>query len=416
MNDPVTSISENPRDMLTKLLRQGAERMLAETVKAEVEQYLAAVNHRQIRVTRNGEAPERTIQTGLGPVAVRRPKLRVKDGQSVPVFTSQVLPPYLRKTKSVEELIPWLYLKGISSKDMGSSLEPLLGKHLKGFSPATVGRLKSVWLEEYESWRQASIDERIVYIWADGVYFDIRLGDDERMCILVIIGATAQGEKKLLGIEAGYRESTSSWVALLASLRDRGLKTAPELAIGDGAMGFWAALDQVYPSTRRQRCWVHRTANVLDTMPKSTHSQAKRMIHEVYQAPSRIEANKAFERFRAAFDRKYPKAVAKLTATKHDTMAFYDFPAEHWSHIRSTNPIESMFSTVRLRTRKTKGCGSVNATLMMVFKLAGCAEKNWRRLNGSQLMADIIDARFRFQDGIKTEVEAMPLVASNTKF
>lgn len=416
MDNNLTAINENPKDLLSRLLREGAQRLLAEAINIEVTEYLRLANKEKVVVTRNGKAPKRQVQTGLGPIEVQRPKLRTKPGEHSPSFSSKVLPSYLRKTKSVEELIPWLYLKGISANDMASSLEPLLGKHLKGFSATSVCRLKEVWAKEYEDWNQSSIDERIVYIWADGVYFDIRLGEDERMCVLVIIGATAKGEKKLIGIEAGYRESTMSWKNLLLKLRDRGMTQAPELAIGDGAMGFWAAIDEVFPQTRHQRCWVHRTANVLDVLPKSKQTEAKTMIHEIYRAESKSEAEKAFKRFIDTFDAKYPGAVKKLLKTKESTMTFYDFPAEHWSHIRSTNPIESMFATIRLRTRKTKGCGSTKATLAMVFKLSCIAEKRWKRLNGSDLLADVIDARFRFQDGVRVDAGATPPKVSNTKF
>ena len=413
----VISISENPTDFLSKLLRDGAQRMLSQAIEAEVNEYLAAVNSLTTQVIRNGRAPSRKIMSGLGPIDVSRPKLRYKADSDKPArFSSRILPAYLRKTKSLEDLIPWLYLKGISSADMESALEPLLGKHLSGFSASTVTTLKQQWLADYEIWNKSPIDERIIYIWADGVYFNIRLGEDQKMCILVIIGATADGTKKLLGIEAGYRESKMSWSSLLSKLYDRGMTAPPELAIGDGAMGFWAALDELYPTTKHQRCWVHRTANVLNELPKSKQAEAKNMIHDIYQAESRIEAEKAFDRFIKVFEAKYPKAVAKLAKTQEKTMQFYDFPAEHWSHIRSTNPIESMFATVRLRTRKTKGCGSTNATLAMVFQLAKCAQKRWRKLNGSELMADIIDARFRFVDGVKEVVSEAELLASNTKF
>ncbi len=334
MSNDVIAINENPKDLLSRLLREGAQRMLAEAINLEVTEYLTSANKNQLVVTRNGKAPKRQVQTGLGPIEIQRPKLRTKPGADTPSFSSKVLPPYLRKTKSVEQLIPWLYLKGISANDMASSLEPLLGKHLHGFSAASVCRLKESWTAEYEKWNKSPIDERIIYVWADGVYFDIRLGEDERMCVLVVIGATSNGEKKLLGIEAGYRESTVSWKNLLLKLRDRGLNQAPELAIGDGAMGFWAAIDEVFPQTRHQRCWVHRTANVLDALPKSKQTQAKTMIHEIYRAESKLEAEKAFKRFVDTFDAKYPGAVKKLLKTKESTMTFYDFPAEHWSHIR----------------------------------------------------------------------------------
>ena len=412
----VISISENPSDMLTKLLREGAQRMLAGAIESEVSEYLKAVNKDETLVVRNGKAPTRKVMSGLGPIEIQRQKLRAKPHADVAGFTSKILPPFLRKSRSLEELIPWLYLKGVSSKDMESALEPLLGHHLKGFSASTVTALTKQWSNDFEQWNSTPIDDRIIYIWADGVYFNIRLGEDQKMCILVIIGATASGHKKLLGIEAGYRESKISWTSLLQRLVDRGLTSQPELAIGDGAMGFWSALDEVFPKTKQQRCWVHRTANVLNELPKPKQPEAKAMIHDIYRAESRKEAEKAFTRFTKSFEAKYPSAVEKLVKTKESTMQFYDFPAQHWSHIRSTNPIESMFATVRLRTRKTKGCGSRKATLAMVFQLACCAQKRWRGLNGSDLMADIVDARFRFKDGIKEIVGDADLLTSNTNF
>ena len=321
--DNVISLSENPRDLITRVLKDGAKRMLAQAIEAEVKEYLSEVNRDEVIVSKNGKAPTRKIQTGLGPIEIERQKLRKKAGKAGKPFESKVLPRYLRKTKSLEELVPWLYLKGISTSDMSDALEPILGRDLKGFSASTVVGLKSKWAEEYKAWNLSNINDEIIYCWADGVYFDIRLGDDQRQCILVVIGATAKGEKKLLGIEAGYRESKLSWTALLTKLRDRGLTKPPQLAIGDGAMGFWAALDEIYPTTAHQRCWVHRTANVLDILPKSLQPQAKSMIHDIYQAESRAEADKAFKRFEETFEAKYPKAVAKLIDTpRHRNLAY----------------------------------------------------------------------------------------------
>ena len=349
--------------------------------------------------------PERSIQTGLGDIPVKPPRVNDKrqdeDGGRIR-FHSKLLPPYLRRTKAIEELIPWLYLKGVSTGDFTDALAALLGKDAPGLSASTVTRLKSVWHEEYQQWRKAPLgNKRFVYIWADGIYFNIRLGEDQRMCMLVIIGADADGNKEVLAVEPGYRESATSWKEVLLRLRDRGLTIAPELAIGDGALGFWAALDEVFPSTKGQRCWVHKTANVLDKLPKSKQGEAKGMLHEIYQADTKKEADKAFDRFIEVYEAKHPRAAECLAKDRIKMLAFYDFPAEHWRHIRSTNPIESSFATVRLRTKRTKGCGSVDATVSMTFKLLMDAKKGWRKLNGHKLLADVIDIRVKFVDGLK---------------
>lgn len=300
------------------------------------------------------------------------------------------------------DLLPWLYLKGISTGDFPAALSCILGERAQGLSATTITRLKKSWEDDYKAWNKTSLEnKRYVYIWADGVYFNIRLGEDERMCVLVVIGATLEGKKELLAIEAGYRESELSWKNLLLRLRDRGLTIDPKLAVADGALGFWAALPKVYPKTRSQRCWVHKTANVLDKLPKNKQSEAKGKIHEIYMAGTKKEAEKAFERFVLAYEAKYKSAVDCIRKDRDKLLNFYDFPAEHWLHIRTTNPIESMFATVRLRTSKTKGCGSVEATLTMVFKLAQAAQTRWKKLNGSKLLADVIDIGCKFVDGIK---------------
>lgn len=398
---------ENP---LMAVLRDGARKMLAQAVELEVEDYLA--RHADLRgadgkrlVVRNGHMPERTIQTGLGDIPVKAPRVNDKrrdaDGNRIR-FHSALLPAYLRRTKAIEELIPWLYLKGVSTGDFSDALASLLGKDAPGLSASTVTRLKSVWQEEYEQWRKASLgNRRFVYIWADGIYFNIRLGEDQRMCMLVIIGADAEGNKEVLAVEAGYRESATSWKEVLLRLRDRGLHIAPELAIADGALGFWAALDEIWPNTQGQRCWVHKTANVLDKMPKSRQPEAKGMLHEIYEAETKKEAEKAFDRFIEVFEPKHPRAAECLAKDRALMLAFYDFPAEHWRHIRSTNPIESTFATVRLRTKRTKGCGSAAATVSMTFKLLMDAKKGWRKLNGHKLLADVIDIKVKFVDGIR---------------
>lgn len=410
ISNAVINFPRDSEDPLLAVLREGARKLLAQALEHEVEDYVAMfaalrdADGKRL-VVRNGHMPERSIQTGIGDIPVKTPRVndkRVDDEGRRIRFSSKLLPPYLRRTKSIEELIPWLYLKGVSTGDFSEALSALLGKDAPGLSASTVTRLKGVWQEEYEQWRKASLGQRrFVYIWADGIYFNIRLGEDQRMCMLVVIGADADGNKEVLAVEPGYRESATSWKELLLRLRDRGLSVAPELAIADGALGFWAALDEIFPSTKGQRCWVHKTANVLDKLPKSKQPEAKGMLHEIYEADTRKEAEKAFDRFVAVYEAKYPKAAECLAKDRIRMLAFYDFPAEHWRHIRSTNPIESSFATVRLRTKRTKGCGSVDATVAMTFKLLMDAKKGWRKLNGHKLLADVIDIKVKFVDGLK---------------
>src|SRR5262245_35746823 len=393
-------------DVLTSVLREGAQKLLGQAIEAEVQDWIEqhagqrdAQGHRQ--VVRNGYLPERTILTGVGPVEVKQPRVhdrRPKEEREK--FCSQILPPYLRKTKSVEELIPWLYLKGISSGDFNEALAALLGPSVKGLSATTVTRLKSIWQEEYQHWRRRSFEgKRYVYVWADGIHFNIRL-EKERQCILVLMGATPEGTKEVIAISEGFRESEQSWRALLLDCQSRGLVLEPELAIADGALGFWKALPQVWPKTRDQRCWVHKTVNVLDKLPKGQQSKAKEMLHAIWMAASRAQANQAFDLFLGTWQAKYPKATDCLAKDRGALLAFYDFPAEHWLHIRTTNPIESVLATVRLRTCKTKGCGSRVACRTMVFKLMESAAKGWRKLNGCALLPEVI-AGVKFVDGEK---------------
>jgi transposase-like protein len=352
-------------DPLLEVLRSGARRMLQQVIEAEVEAFMAAHaelddGHGRRRVVRNGHAPEREIQTGIGPIAVRRPKVRDRGdaaGSERIRFTSKVLPPFLRRTKNVEELLPWLYLKGVSTGQFEEALAALLGPDAPGLSASTVRRLVADWQQEHERWQRRDLGtRRYVYVWADGVYFTPRL-DLDRQCILVVIGADADGRKELLAIEDGYRESTQSWRELLLRLRDEnGLKVAPELATGDGALGFWKALHEVWPKTCQQRCWVHKTANVLNALPKSVQGKARKDLHAIYLAENRADAEAAFDRFTGKYGAKYDRAVTCLAKDRKALLAFYDFPAEHWKHVRSSNPIESTFATVRLRTDKTKGC------------------------------------------------------------
>ena len=395
------------RDALTEILRRGAQQMLAQTIEAEVAEWIAEHTHvtneaGRRQVVRNGHLPEREITTGIGQVTVKQPRvLDRRSPETAEPFSSKVLPPYLRKTKSIEELIPWLYLKGISTGDFSEALASLLGPQTAGLSASTVVRLKSVWEEEFKTWNKRSLEGReYVYVWADGVHFNIRLEED-RQCILVLMGATKDGKKELIAVHDGYRESEQSWKELLLDVQSRGLVTDPKLAIGDGALGFWKAVKQVWPTTKEQRCWVHKTANVLDKLPKSVQPKAKAKLHEVWMAESRADANKAFDLFVRTYEAKYPQAAECLSKDRTELLAFYDFPAEHWRHIRTTNPIESTFATVRLRHRKTKGSGSRVACLTMVFKLMQSAEKKWRVLNGHEVLPEVI-AGIPFLDGIKS--------------
>ena len=407
------------QDVMTEILRDGAQRLLGQAIEAEVEGWLEShkdrvdeFGHRQ--VVGNGRLPARTIITGVGPVEVRQRRVHDRrivgvgddgesidaDGRAVERFRSKILPPYLRKTKSIEELIPWLYLKGVSTGGFTEALTALLGQDAPGLSASTITRLIGTWQKDYEAWTTRSLEnKRYVYIWADGVHFNIRLQED-RQCILVVMGATPEGKKELIAVADGFRESEQSWRHLLLDCKQRGLAIDPKLAVADGALGFWKALPQVYPTTREQRCWVHKTANVLDKMPKCVQPKAKSMLHEIWQAPTRAEGNKAFDAFVEMFEAKYPKAAACLIKDRNELLTFYDFPAEHWAHIRTTNPIESTFATVRLRHRRTKGSGSRVACLTMVFKLMESASKTWRALNGSTLVADVF-AGVPFADGVK---------------
>lgn len=400
--------SEFSPDPLTEVIQSGAKELLRTAVQAEVSAFMAAHAHlldeegRQ-RLVRHGFLPEREVMTGIGPVRVRVPRVRDRsarpNGNKIK-FRSSLVPPYLRKAKSVEELLPWLYLKGISTGDFSEALAALLGPDAEGLSSSTIARLKAIWWEEYEVWRKRDLKgKRYVYIWADGVYFTPRL-DGDRQCMLVIIGADEYGEKDVLAIMDGFRENADSWRDLLKGLQKRGLTAAPELAAGDGALGFWTALRDVYPETREQRCWVHKTSNVLGAMPKSLHEKAKVDLQDIWMAETRKEANAAFDLFVETYGVKYEKAVAKLVKDSKELLAFYDFPAEHWKHIRTTNPIESVFATVRNRTRKTKGCLNRKTALAMVFRLMMSAKKKWRKISGPNRLPDIIQG-VEFKDGIK---------------
>ncbi len=409
------------RDVLSGILRDGAQQLLAQAIDAEVIGWIE--RHAELKderghqqVVKNGHLPTRTLVTGVGPLEVSQPRVLDRrvvgtneagesidgNGQPVERFRSAILPPYLRKTKAIEELIPWLYLKGISTGGFAEALQALVGPQAAGLSATTITRLLGVWQDEYKAWNRRSLEGRqYVYLWADGIHFNVRLEED-RQCILVLMGATADGKKELIAVVDGYRESEQSWFSLLLDCKQRGLTTDPKLATADGGLGFWAALPKVYPTTRQQRCWVHKTANVLNKLPKRVQPDAKGKLHEIWMAPTREDAYRAFDHFVATFEPKYPAAVECLRKDRDVLLTFYDFPAEHWIHLRTTNPIESTFATVRLRHRRTKGNGSRVACLAMVFKLCDSAAKHWRLLNGATLLPDVI-AGVKCVIGEKTE-------------
>jgi transposase-like protein len=392
-------------DELTELIRSGARKLIAQALEAEVSELLlrfAGQCDEQGRalVVRNGYQPEREIQTGIGPVTVKVPKVRSREGEPVR-FHSALVPPYVRKTATLEAALPWLYLKGISTGEMQGALEALLGPQAKGLSASTVSRLKQAWREEYETWRRRRLDQdRWVYLWVDGIYSGLR-AEQQRLCALVVVGVNERGEKHFLAVEDGIRESTQSWREVLLDMKSRGLK-APELAVGDGAMGFWAALEEIFPSTRDQRCWLHKTGNVLNALPKSVQPKAKQALHEIWQAATREDAEQAFDQFIVTYEPKYPKAVTCLIKDRDALMTFYDFPATHWQHLRTTNPIESTFATIRHRTARTKGCVTRDSLLHMMFKLGQCAENNWRKLRGFAYLAKVIEG-VKFVNGEEVE-------------
>lgn len=399
---------QSPKSVLDELVREGARRMLQAALETEVDEYLQrhqfavdAEGHRL--AVRNGHLPERDLITGAGPLRIKQPRVRDKrDGEK---FTSKILPPFMRRAPSVDALIPVLYLKGISTGDFGEALEAILGPNAAGLSATNVVRLKEGWKKDYDDWSKRDLSKKkYVYWWADGIHFKVRLEKD-RPCMLVIMGVQEDGKKELVGILDGHRESKASWLTLLRNLKRRGLKDGPKLATADGALGFRAAVEEAFPETEEQRCWIHKTANILDKMPKRVQPDAKKLIHEMYLSPTREAALEAYAEFVKLYEAKYPKAVECLAKDKDVLFKFYDFPAEHWLHIRTTNPIESTFATVRHRTRQTKGCGSRLATLTMVFKLAREAERRWRRLNGHVLIAKVIEG-VQFVDGVLKETAA----------
>ncbi len=410
----LTGVANAVRDVLTEVLREGARTLLAQAIEVEVAEFLQ--RHRdqkdesgRARLVRNGHLPGRMIQTGIGVVPVTAPRVRDRAGKIR--FTSSILPPYLRRTKTIEELLPWLYLKGISTGDFPEALASLLGQGAAGLSAATISRLKAVWQEEHGQWERRDLTHKqYVYWWVDGIHFGVRL-EAANQCILVIIGATAEGKKELVSLTDGFRESEQSWKEVLLDLKRRGLRLDPRLAVGDGALGFWKALPQVFGETRVQRCWVHKTANVLNKLPKHLQPKAKSDLHQIWMAHTRENARLAFNLFVQTYQPKYPKAAECLSKDKDALLTFYDFPAEHWIHLRTTNPIESTFATVRLRTAKTRGCVSRTSILSMVFKLTKSAEQRWQLLRGSELIARVI-AGVQFKNGVITETENHQRVAA----
>jgi transposase-like protein len=392
---------EQVTDPLTELLRNGARELIAQAVEAELQVLLEQhAEHRlpdgRKAVVRNGYLPERTVQTGIGDVEIKVPKVRDRSGSGVR-FNSSLLPPYLKRARSVEELLPWLYLKGVSTGDYQDALSALLGDQAKGLSANTISRLKQHWIDEHRGWCQRDLSQkRYVYWWADGIYSNVRM--DNRLCLLVIIGVTEHGHKELVAVEDGFRESEDSWSELLLGLRERGLTTSPKLAVGDGALGFWKALAKCYPDTRHQRCWVHKTANIMSALPKSVQPKVKAALHDIWMAETQDDAHKAFDRALVRFESKYPGAMERLRKDREELLAFYDFPAEHWVHIRTTNPIESTFATVRLRTKRARNCGSRETTLAMVYKLLESAQKNWKRIKGFNLLTLVVN-NVKFKDG-----------------
>ncbi|HUX80473.1 MAG TPA: IS256 family transposase [Alphaproteobacteria bacterium] len=398
-------------DQLTEVLRKGAQTLVLQAVEAEFATFLESHAHERLddgrkRLVRHGHLPERKVVTGIGSVPVKVPRSRDRKGhhgEDAIRFTSQLLPPYVRCSKSIEAAIPYLYLKGISSGDFSEVMPVLLGKEVSGFSADTVLRLRKQWKEDMKKWSKRRLDsKRYVYLWGDGVYLQARM-EDEKQCILVIIGATPEGKKELVGFIDGYRESTQSWRELLLDIKDRGLSIPPKLAVGDGAMGFWKALEEVWPQARHQRCWFHKTGNVLNKMPKSIQSKSKADIHNIWMAESKEAANEAFDLFLDKYKVKYPQAALCLEKDRDELLTFYDFPAEHWRHIRTTNPIESTFATVRHRTKRSKGCLARETAFIMVFKLIKNAEKTWRKLDGKNQLPKIISG-VKFFDGLEVIV------------
>lgn len=399
----IEEYKETTNSLLEQTIQNGVVKVLACAFEVEIQKYIDKYKDKKTAdgkniVVRNGYLPEREIVSGIGPLKIKQPRVDDRKLPEEERFTSQILPRYLRRTPSIDNLIPVLYLKGISTNNFTTALASILGEGVKGLSATNIVRLKQIWEDEYEQWSKRDLaGKEYVYFWVDGIYCNVRL-DDQRSCLLVIMGADEYGNKELIAVNDGFRESKTAWREILLDLKQRGLKNVPRLAIGDGALGFWGALDEVFPETKRQRCWVHKTANILDKMPKAIQAKAKSMIHDMYMADTEINALMAYDHFIETYEMKYPKAVECLRKDKNDLFTFYNFPAVHWIHIRTTNPIESTFATVRNRTRSTKGCGSRKTTLTMIFKLCLEAEKTWKKLKGYKMIPYVINNRI-FKDG-----------------
>ena len=400
----IKNIVENEvKDALTNVIRTAANKAIHEAIMLELKDFMDSVSDLKLdtgnqQVVRNGYQPERKVSTGVGNVTVKVPKVRDRKGTGIK-FHSLLIPPYMRRAKTIDELLPLLYLQGISTSHFQEALAPILGKNAKNVSPQVICRLKEKWHDELIQWQKRSLsDKRYVYWWVDGIYLTARM-ESEKTCILVIIGATADGKKELVAFNDGFRESTDSWLELLRDIKRRGLTIAPELAIGDGAMGFWSAVEKEFPKTQYQRCWVHKTVNILNKLPKSLQTHAKSKLHDIYMAPGKEQAEVAYKDFIAAYEAKYPKAVECLTKDKGKLLTFYSFPAEHWCHIRSTNPIESTFATIKHRTRQARGCYSRKTVLCAFFKMAIQAEKSWMRLRGYERLVEVVNM-VKFIDGI----------------
>jgi putative transposase len=395
------------KDSLTELLRNGAQKLIANAIESELQALLSEFQNikyaetQQPGIIRNGYLPERTVQTGLGPISVKVPKIRDKNKTGIK-FNSMLIPPYLKRSQNMNDFLPLLYLQGVSTNKFTEALSALFGEQAKGLSANTIHRLKQAWETEYSNWSKRDLsDKNYIYWWADGIYFKAR-SEESKQCIFVIVGVLPNGQKELVSLYSGYRESELSWTEMLRDLRHKGLTTGPKLAIGDGALGFWNALKKLYPETKHQRCWVHKTANILNKVPKSLQSAVKKDLKEIWMAETRELSNKALDHFVEKYETKYPKAAECLHKNKEQMLAFYDYPAEHWGHIRTTNPIESTFATVRLRTDTTKNCGSQGTIFAMVFKLIQSAQKNWFKIKGFKLIGDIIN-NVQFVNGVKFE-------------
>lgn len=410
---------KNPEavDLVTQLIREGAHRLIAEAIEAEVESFVEAISERlsdgRPRVVRNGYLPERSLMTGVGTVSVKVPRVRDRaEGAEKINFKSALIPPYMRRTATIEKVLPLLYLKGVSERDFAEVLSPVFGESANNLSPSVISRLKNCWEEELTMWAKRPLSgKQWVYWWVDGIGFPAR--DEERRCVLVVLGVNEQGQKELIALEDGFRESTESWLDLLRSLRDRGI-VPPKLVIGDGALGFWSAVTEVFPEARHQRCWFHKMGNVLDKLPKSQQARAKSMLQEIWMAATRKDAYQAFDAFIAEYQAKYPKAAECLEKDKDSLLTFYDFPAEHWVHIRTTNPIESTFATVRNRTYKVKGAFSSKTIVTMAFKLIQSAQKRWIRLRGFHHLDNVIRG-LPFKDGKLVEKENNSTINEQSK-